>query len=95
MLLKILLENGFDESEAEKFIKLYIKRGRKSLSESCKCKVKEDRCTYCFIGSLKGPYSHQYYLNKNFGFLDETAQLNVNWIVNDMEVGALQDKKFK
>jgi len=46
MLMKILLEAGylqqvpcyyFDESEAEKFIKLYIKRGRKSLSESFQC----------------------------------------------------------
>ena len=102
--MKILLENYFDESEAEKFIKLYIKRGRKSFSESCQCKVNEDRCkqrschttcVYCFIGSLKGPYSHQYYLNKNFGFLTETAQLNVKWIVNDMQVGALQNEKLK
>ena len=93
--MKILLDNYFDESEAEKFIKLYIKRGRKSLSESCQCKVNGDRCMYCFLGSLKGPYSHQYYLNKNFGYLTETAQLNVKWIVNDMEVGALQNEKLK
>jgi hypothetical protein len=95
MLHKILLDNGFNLSQAENFLKLYIKRGRKSLSESCQCKINEDRCTYCFIGSLKGPYSHQYYLNKNNGFLDERALLNVNCIVNDMEVGALQNKKFK
>ena len=92
MLLKILLENGFDESQAENFIKYYIKRGRKSLSESCQCRVNGDRCMFCFIGSLKGPYSHQYYLNKNNGLLTESTQTEVQAIIDKWAAVALDEK---
>jgi len=92
MLMKILLENGFNESQAENFIKYYIKRGRKSLSESCQCRVNGDRCMFCFIGSLKGPYSHQYYLNKNNSLLTESTQTEVQAIIEKWAAVALDEK---
>ena len=92
MLLKILLENGFNGNEAYNFTMLYIKRARQSLSECCQCRFKADRCTYCFIGSLKGPYSHQYYLNKNYGFLTASTQTEVKEMIDKWTAVALKDK---
>jgi hypothetical protein len=47
---------------------------------------------FCFIGSLKGPYSHQYYLNKNNGLLTESIQTEVQEIIDKWAAVALDEK---
>ena len=50
---------------------------------------------FCFIGSLKGPYSHQYYLNKNNAFLDESDQSKIEKALEYQAAVALQNEKIK
>ena len=50
---------------------------------------------FCFIGSLKGPYSHQYYLNKNNAFLDESDQSKIEKVLEDQAAVARQNEEFK
>ena len=50
---------------------------------------------FCFIGSLKGPYSHQYYLNKNNAFLDASDLSKIEQVLEDQAAVALQNEEFK
>ena len=92
MLLKILSSISFDLKEAEYFIKYYILRGRQKLSDACECSINGDRCMFCFIGSLKGPHSHQYYLNKNNAFLDASDHKQIEKVLEDQAAVARQNE---
>ena len=50
---------------------------------------------FCFIGSLKGPYSHKYYLNKNNAFLDASDLKQIDKVLEGQEAVALQNEKIK
>ncbi len=50
---------------------------------------------FCFIGSLKGPCSHQYYLNKNNAFLDASDLEQIEKVLEDQVVVARQNEQFK
>ena len=50
---------------------------------------------FCFIGSLKGPYFHQYYLNKNNAFLDESDQSKIEKVLEDQAAVARKNEEFK
>ena len=50
---------------------------------------------FCFIGSLKGPYSHQYYLNKNNALLDESDQSKIEKVLEDQAAVAHKNEEFK
>ena len=50
---------------------------------------------FCFIGSLKGPFSHKYYLNKNNAFLDASDLKQIEKVLEDQAAVALQNEKIK
>ena len=50
---------------------------------------------FCFIGLLKGPYSHQYYLNKNNAFLDASDLEQIEKVLEDQAAVARQNEEFK
>ena len=50
---------------------------------------------FCFIGSLKGPFSHQYYLNKNNAFLDASDLKQIEKVLEDQAAVALQNEKIR
>ena len=50
---------------------------------------------FCFIGSLKGPFSHKYYLNKNNAFLDASGLVQIEQVLEDQAAVALQNEKIK
>ena len=50
---------------------------------------------FCFIGSLKGPFSHKYYLNKNNAFLDASDLKQIEKVLEDQAAVALQNEEFK
>ena len=50
---------------------------------------------FCFISSLKGPYSHRYYLNKNNAFLDASDLRQIEKVLEDQAAVALQNEKIK
>ena len=56
---------------------------------------KKDLCNFCIIGSLKGPYSHKFYSNRNKSFNGPKALTTKEVIYEDMKEGALQIKKYK
>ena len=89
MLMKILTSDGFHIKDAEYFSKYYILRGKQNLSDACYCQQNKDLCNFCFIGSLKGPYSHKYYSNRNKSFIGPEALEKKDVIYEDMKEGAL------
>ena len=49
---------------------------------------------FCLIGSLKGPYSHQYCLNKNNAFLDASDQSKIEKVLEDQAAVARQNEEL-
>ena len=50
---------------------------------------------FCFIGSLKGPFSYKYYLNKNNAFLDASDLKQIEKLLEDQAAVALQNEEIK
>ena len=50
---------------------------------------------FCFIGSLKGPFSHKYYLNKNNAFLDASDHQQIEKVLEHQATVARQNEEFK